>query len=72
MNNITIKRYAISSATTFVTTFLISIGAQLALIHVTPETLGWGVIISIGATAARAAVKAVIEGISGLQGDVQG
>ncbi len=69
MNNTTLQRYFISSVTTFVTTFLISIGAQLALVHITPETLGWGIVVSIGATACRAAVKAVLEAISGLSGD---
>ena len=70
--NPTLKRYAISSAITFVTAFLVSIGAQLTLVHVTPETLGWGIVASVAATACRAAIKAVIEGISGLNGDLQG
>ncbi len=69
--NQTLKRYLVSSGTTFVTTFLISIGVQLSATHITPETLGWGVVISVGASALRAAIKAVIEGLSGLTGDPQ-
>jgi hypothetical protein len=67
--NSTLQRYLVSSATTFVTAFLISVGAQLTLVHMTPETLGWGIVASIGATAARAAIKAVIETVSGSTGD---
>lgn len=67
--NATLKRYLISSATTFITAFLISVGAQLTMAHITPETLGWGIVASIGATACRAAVKAVNEAISGSTGD---
>ena len=67
--NSTLQRYLVSSATTFVTAFLISVGAQLTLVHMTPETLGWGIVASIGATAVRAAIKAVIEAVSGSTGD---
>jgi len=66
--NPTLKRYLISSGTTFVTAFLISVGAQLTLVHITPETLGWSIVASIGATACRAAVKAVIEAFSDSNG----
>ncbi len=59
--NPTLKRYLISSTTTFVTVFFISLGAQLAVAHITPETLGWGVVLSIVMTAGRAAVKAAVE-----------
>ena len=69
--NATLKRYLVSSTTTFLTAFLISIGAQLATANITPETLGWGIILSIGAAACRAAIKAVVEGLSGLNGDSQ-
>ena len=50
----------------------VAIGVSIVcflLVHITPETLGWGVVVSIGATACRAAVKAVIESVSGLNGD---
>ena len=67
--NATLQRYLISSATTFVTAFLISVGAQLALTSITPENLGWGIVASIGVTAVRAAVKAVVEAVSGSTGD---
>ena len=67
--NQTLKRYLISSAVTFVTAFLISVGAQVAMAHITPETLGWGIAASIAAAGFRAGVKAVIEGLSGLTGD---
>ena len=68
--NATLQRYLVSSATTFVSAFLISVGAQLTLTHITPETLGWGIVASVGATAVRAAVKAVIEAFAGTSGDV--
>ncbi len=68
--NPTTKRYLVSSAVTFATAFLISVGAQLAMIHITPETLGIGLVLSIGATASRAAVKALIESLMGT-GDAQ-
>ena len=67
--NPTFKRYLISSTTTFVTAFLISVGAELSSAHITPETVGWGIVISIGFTALRTAVKAVVEGLSRISGD---
>ncbi len=62
--NPTIKRYLISSGVTFATAFLISVGAQLAMTTITPETLGWGLVLSIAVVAFRAAIKAVVESIS--------
>lgn len=67
--NPTFKRYLISSTTTFVTAFLISVGSQLGSVQITPETLGWGIALSIGFTALRTAVKAVVESLSGTTGD---
>ncbi len=61
--NPTIKRYLISSGITFATAFLISVGAQLAMVHITPESFGIGIVLSICATASRAAVKALIESL---------
>lgn len=61
--NPTLKRYLISSGVTFATAFLISVGAQLAMMHITPETFGIGIVLSICATASRAAVKALIESL---------
>ncbi len=68
--NATLKRYLISSITTFATVFLISVGAQLAAANLTPDTLGWGIVLSVAATAARAAVKAVVESFAGTTADV--
>ena len=68
--NQTLKRYLISSATTFVTAFLISVGAQLTMANISPANLGWGIVLSIGAAAFRAAIKAVIETISNQSGDL--
>ena len=68
--NQTFKRYLISSGITFVTAFLIAVGAQLSTMHITPETLGWGLVLSIGAAAFRTAIKATIEAISGYTGDI--
>ena len=67
--NPTFKRYLISSTITFSTAFLISLGTEISSAHITPETLGWGIALSIGFTALRAAVKAAIEGLSRISGD---
>jgi|GEM_PF-2865572 hypothetical protein len=67
--NPTLKRYIISSAITFSTAFLISVGVQLSAVQFTPETIGWGIALSIGVTALRAAIKAVIERLFGTTGD---
>lgn len=67
--NPTLKRYLISSTITFATAFLISVGVQLSAVQFTPETIGWGIALSVGITALRAAIKAVIERLSGLTGD---
>lgn len=67
--NSTIKRYLISSTTTFVTAFLISVGSELSSAHINPETLGWGIVLSIGFTAIRTAVKVVLETFLGASGD---
>ena len=67
--NPTLKRYLVSSGITFVTAFLISIGAQLTVANINPPALGWGIVLSIGATAFRAAIKALLESLSGTTGD---
>ena len=67
--NPTFKRYLISSGTTFVTAFIISVGAQLTSANITPQSLGWGIVLSIVMVAIRAAVKAVIEPLAGATGD---
>ena len=69
--NQTLKRYLISSATTFVTAFLISVGAQLTMANISPANLGWGIVISIAVAGFRAGVKAVVEGLIGATGDSQ-
>ena len=68
--NQTLKRYLVSSGITFVTAFLIAVGAQLSTMHITPETLGWSLALSIGAAAFRTAIKATIETISGYTRDM--
>lgn len=68
--NPTFKRYLISSTTTFVTAFLISMGSELSSAHISPETLGWGIVLSIGFTALRTAIKAVVEAFSRTTGDL--
>lgn len=68
--NPTFKRYLISSTTTFVTAFLISLGSELSSAQITPETVGWGIVLSIGFTALRTAVKAVVEAFSRANGDL--
>ncbi len=69
--NQTLKRYLISSATTFVTAFLISVGAQLTMANISPSNLGWGIVISIAVAGLRAGVKAVMESLTGMTGDPQ-
>ena len=69
--NQTLKRYLVSSGITFVTAFLIAVGAQLSTMHITPETLGWSLALSIGAAAFRTAIKAVLEGFCDVTGDSQ-
>ena len=69
--NQTLKRYLISSATTFVTAFLISVGAQLTMANLSPANLGWGIVISIAVAGLRAGVKAVVESLTGTIGDPQ-
>lgn len=67
--NPTLKRYLISSLTTFATVFFISVGAQLSSGALSVDNLGWGIVLSIGGVAVRAAVKAVIEALAGHTGD---
>lgn len=59
--NPTLKRYAISSIITFVSMFLISVGAQLSMGAITADNLTLGAVLSIIFVALRAAIKAVVE-----------
>lgn len=63
----TMKRYLVSSATTFVTTFAGSISLQLSV--GTPTELNQAFVLSILAVAGRAAVKAVLESLFRSSGD---
>lgn len=67
--NPTLKRYLVSSTTTFVTFFLISITAQLQAGAISPDNVGWSVLGSIVGVAIRAAIKPAIEVITGFTGD---
>jgi hypothetical protein len=61
--NPTIKRYLISSLTTFLATFLIVGG--VAIQNGAADTLTASALVAIIMTAFRAAVKAVVEGYAG-------
>ena len=67
--NPTLKRYLVSSITTFTTVFAITVGAQLQAGTITPDNLGWGVVGAVVLTAIRAGVKAVIEAFAAHTGD---
>jgi len=56
MNKKTIKRYAISSGVTFLSTFLLVVGSSLSV-----EAIDEGAIIGILIVAIRAGVKATVE-----------
>lgn len=64
-----LKRYLVSSITTFSTVFFITLGAQLTAGTITPDNLGWGVVGAVAFTALRAGVKAVIEALAAHTGD---
>jgi hypothetical protein len=61
--NPTVKRYLISSATTFISTFLIVGG--VAIQNGAADTFTPSAIIAVAMTAFRAAVKAVVEAYAG-------
>jgi hypothetical protein len=63
--NPTIKRYLISSATTFIATFLIAGGVGIQNGNLGDQAVTASVIIGIFMVAFRAAVKAVVEGFAG-------
>lgn len=65
----TFERYAVSSLTTFVTAFVVALGAQLAAAPLTAASLTWSVAASLGLVALRAGVKAVVEAWYGDVGD---
>jgi hypothetical protein len=64
-----LKRYVISSLTTFLTTFFGSLSLQIGAGAFTAGTVTVSLILSILAIAGRAAVKAVIEAIAGQHAD---
>lgn len=63
--NKTLKKYLISSLITFVTTFAIALLASID--SITLETIKTGAIAGVLFTAARAAVKSVLEYIVSTQ-----
>lgn len=64
--NSTLKRYALSSLTTFITTFAIVAAAELSTHTVVWSTTFW---LAVGSAGVRAAIKAVIEGFAGAHAD---
>lgn len=67
--NPTIKRYLISSVTTFVAAFCIAIAAQLKA--GVPMEFTTSVLFAVISVAGRAGVKAVVEAFAGQTADVQ-
>lgn len=65
----TLERYALSSLTTFITAFVISLGAQLATAPLTASSLGWGTLAAVGYVAVRAGIKAIVEAWYGQVGE---
>lgn len=63
------KRYVLSSAVTFASTFLLVLGANVGQIS-DPKMLTTSGIIAILMVASRAAVKAVIEAVAGGHADL--
>lgn len=62
------EQYIVSSGITFLTAFVIALGAQLSSSTFTPSQLGWSAVGAIGWVAARAGIKAVIEYLAGITG----
>ena len=69
--NPTVKRYLISSATTFIATFLIAGGVGIQNGALGNEAVTTSAILGIFMVAFRAAVKAVVERFAG-SADLQG
>lgn len=61
--NETLKRYLVSSITTFCAMFFSTLALQLTAGAITPETLTLNALISVGAVAVRAGIKAVVEAV---------
>jgi hypothetical protein len=59
----TIKRYLISSAVTFVTVFIVTLGAMIQVTEINADTLQWTTIVALVIAAARGAVKSTFEGL---------
>lgn len=62
------KDYAISSAITFATAFIVALGAQLSNGALTGQEITFSLVAGIGWVALRAGVKAVIEFLVGIGG----
>lgn len=67
--NPTLKRYLVSSLTTFLTAFIGSLALQLQAGALSPTNLTISAVLAVLATAARAAVKPVIEILFGTTGE---
>lgn len=67
--NDTTKRYIISSVTTFLTAFFLTLASQFATGALTVETLNVAFVLSLIAIASRAGVKAVVESFTASHAD---
>ena len=65
--NDTMKRYIVSSVTTFLTAFFGVLAIQLG--SGVPLELTWTFVFGVASVAARAGVKAVVESIASKPGD---
>jgi len=61
MNQTTFNKYLVSSVITFVTAFLITLGAQLSMGTIDPSNIGWATVGALFFAAMRAGIKAVVE-----------
>lgn len=66
----TLKRYLISSTTTFLATFLLTIGVAVKTLPLDTTVITATLVLSIIAAGFRAAVKAVVEMLAGAHADL--
>lgn len=64
-----VKRYALSSSITFLSTFFLILGTNLNTVS-NPATLTTGAVLALIMVAGRAAFKAVIEAVAGGHADL--
>lgn len=63
----TFGRYILSSVTTFISSFLMVLGSEIAAGSIT--TWSWAVVFGLITVAVRAGIKAAVEGFAGNHAD---